>query len=64
MALLGAFVGEFIASRTGLGHLIVVAEGLYNVNLIWVGIFGIVGLAMAFLAITTPVERWARRWKT
>lgn len=64
MALLGAFVGEFIASRHGLGHLIIVAEGLYNINQVWVGVFAIVGLAMLFLAITTPVERWARRWKS
>jgi NitT/TauT family transport system permease protein len=64
MALLGAFVGEFIASRHGLGHLIIVAEGLYNINQLWVGVFAIVCLAMVFLAITTPVERWARRWKT
>lgn len=63
MALLGAFVGEFIASRQGLGHLIIVAEGLYNINQVWVGVFGIVALAMIFLAVTTPVERWARRWK-
>jgi NitT/TauT family transport system permease protein len=63
MALLGAFVGEFIASREGLGHLIIVAEGLYNINQVWVGVFGIAGLAMILLAITTPIERRARRWK-
>jgi NitT/TauT family transport system permease protein len=64
MALLGAFVGEFIASKQGLGHLIIVAEGLYNINQVWVGVFGIVSLATLFLAATTPVEGWARRWKT
>jgi NitT/TauT family transport system permease protein len=63
MALLGAFVGEFIASRIGLGHLIVLAEGLYNVNQIWVGIFAILAIAIVFYLATSPIERWARRWQ-
>jgi NitT/TauT family transport system permease protein len=63
MALLGAFVGEFISSRMGLGNLIVLAEGLYNVNQIWVGVIGIMIIAVAFHSCTMPVERWANRWK-
>ncbi len=63
MALLGAFIGEFISSRYGLGHFIIVAEGLYNVNAIWVGVICIMGLAIFFHACTLPVERWANRWK-
>lgn len=61
MALLGAFVGEFLSSRHGLGNLIVVAEGLYNVNQIWVGVAGIVLLALAFYGATIPIESWVRR---
>jgi NitT/TauT family transport system permease protein len=63
MSLLGAFVGEFISSRMGLGHLIILAEGLYNVNQIWVGVIGIMGIAVTFHIFTLPIERWARRWK-
>lgn len=63
MALLGAFIGEFISSRMGLGHLIIVAEGLYNVNQIWAGTICIVAIAMVFHACTMPIERWAKRWK-
>lgn len=63
MALLGAFIGEFISSRMGLGHIIIVAEGLYNVNQIWVGILGIVIIALIFHGFTTPVETWAKRWQ-
>lgn len=63
MALLGAFIGEFIASRYGLGHMIIVAEGLYNVNRIWVGVVCIMMLAIFFHACTLPIERWASRWK-
>ncbi len=63
MALLGAFVGEFLASKSGLGHLIIVGEGLYNVNQIWVGVSGIVFIAMVFSTFSVPVEIWANRWK-
>jgi len=63
MALLGAFIGEFISSRMGLGHLIIVAEGLYNVNQIWVGTICIVAIAILFHASTIPIERWAKRWQ-
>lgn len=62
-ALLGAFVGEFISSRMGLGNLIITAEGLYNVNQIWVGAIGIMAIAIAFHTCTLPLERWANRWK-
>lgn len=63
MALLGAFVGEFLSSQVGLGHLIIVAEGLYNVNQVWVGVLGIVSIAIVFHLGTFPIEQWANRWK-
>ena len=63
MALLGAFVGEFISSQAGLGHFIITAEGLYNVNQIWVGVLGITTLAISFHMLTIPIERWAKRWQ-
>lgn len=63
MALLGAFIGELIAARAGLGHFIMVAQGLYNVNQIWVGVFSIVALAVTFYWLTKPFEKWASRWK-
>lgn len=63
MALLGAFVGEFIASRMGLGHLIITAEGLYNVNQIWVGVGGILLIACLFHLNALPLEAWANKRK-
>jgi NitT/TauT family transport system permease protein len=63
MALLGAFVGEFIASRAGLGHLIIAAEGLYNVNQIWVGVAGILLIAFVLHLATFPLEQWADKLK-
>lgn len=62
MSLLGAFVAEFISSKAGLGHQIIVAEGLFNVNQIWVGVIGLVGIALLFNLLTLPIERWAKQW--
>lgn len=63
LALLGAFIGEFIASKRGLGYMIIVAQGLYNVNQIWVAIGGIMFIALLFYILTGPIERRARRWQ-
>jgi NitT/TauT family transport system permease protein len=63
LALLGAFIGEFIASKAGLGYMIIVAQGLYDVNQIWVGVGGIIFIATIFYLLTGPIERRARRWQ-
>jgi NitT/TauT family transport system permease protein len=48
-ALLGAFLGEYMSSRAGLGHFILVAGGLYNIPAVFVGVtlFGVVGLILS-----------------
>lgn len=38
MAVAGALIGEFLGSSHGIGRYIVVAEGLFDVNRIWVGV--------------------------
>lgn len=37
-AIIGAFIGEWISSEYGIGHIILAASGLYNVSLVFVGI--------------------------
>jgi NitT/TauT family transport system permease protein len=64
LALLGAFVGEFIASTAGLGHIIVVAEGLYDVSTMWVGIAGIVAIAAVLQAAGGALERSVVHWRS
>lgn len=60
-ALLGAFLGEFINSTNGLGHLILVAGGLYNIPLVLVGVSAIsvlgLGLTMLVDALETPAKK-------
>lgn len=57
-AIAGALVGEFIGSNAGVGHAILVAEGLFNVNGIWVGI-----LALSIGAVVLGIAAsWAERY--
>jgi NitT/TauT family transport system permease protein len=41
MAVGGAIIGEFLGATNGIGQYIVIAEGLFDVNRIWVGVFGL-----------------------
>lgn len=55
--LLGAFIGEFIASDRGLGYLILRASGLYNVPRALAAGVGIVTLAFCLDAVGRAIER-------
>jgi len=54
--LLGAFIGEFIASNEGLGYLILRAGGLYNVPKAFAASFGIILLALTLDRFGNIVE--------
>jgi NitT/TauT family transport system permease protein len=45
-ALLGAFIGEFISSNQGLGHLILVESGRFNISLVLCGVLLLVCMAL------------------
>jgi NitT/TauT family transport system permease protein len=45
-AILGAFIGEFLSSNRGLGHLILVASGLFDISLMLTGILMLVVIAL------------------
>lgn len=53
-AILGAFIGEFISSSRGLGHLILVASGLFDISLMLAGILMLIIIA---LILTWGVNR-------
>lgn len=57
--LLGAFIGEFIASNSGLGYLILRASSLYNVPRALAASLGIVILAFVFDWAAGIVERYS-----
>jgi len=57
LALLGAFIGEFIASNVGLGYLVLKASSLYNVPRAIAASLFIVALALLFDWLATVVEK-------
>lgn len=63
IALLGAFIGEFISSNIGLGHFILVAEGLYNINQIWLGIVAIIILSAFLQLFVHIIEKKILFWR-
>jgi NitT/TauT family transport system permease protein len=56
-AILGAFLGEFISSSQGLGHMIVVASGLFDISLVFCAIFLLIGMALALTSLLNRVEK-------
>lgn len=51
LALVGAIVGEFVAGETGLGHAILLAQGMFQIPRMFVAIFilGILGTVLFYL---------------
>ncbi len=56
MALLGAFMGEFVASAEGLGYRLLRSASLYNVPSAFAAALGIVILGVLFDALAAAVE--------
>ncbi|HWA81516.1 MAG TPA: ABC transporter permease [Acetobacteraceae bacterium] len=63
-ALIGAVVGEYIASQNGLGHEIFVAGSLFDLNTVWLGIIVLTMMAMLLTAFVRLVEERLIRWKS
>ena len=65
-ALLGAFIGEFISSEHGLGHLILVASGLFDISLVLTGVFAFMTVALVLnwlISVSVPVfQRTVLQW--
>lgn len=55
-AILGAFIGEFISSSRGLGHLIVVASGLFDISLVFCSVFLLIGMALTLTYLVSRIE--------
>ena len=55
-AILGAFIGEFISSSAGLGHLILVASGLFDISLMLCGVIMLTGLAFVLYFLVGQLE--------
>ena len=63
LAVIGAVVGEFVASSEGLGYLLKQGQQLYDTPLIFVGIGTLMVLAQALYGIVALAERILLRWR-
>jgi NitT/TauT family transport system permease protein len=61
-ALLGAFIGEFIAADKGLGYMIIRAAGLFDTPRVLVGVFTIVAIALLVDRLIEVVEKRTLKW--
>ena len=57
MAVLGAFIGEFIASDRGLGFIIIRASGVFDVSAVLAATICIIILVLMFNLCTTLIEK-------
>lgn len=62
-ALIGAVVGEFIASENGLGHAVFVAGSLFDLNTVWLGIIILTLMAAILTWVVQVVEERMISWK-
>ncbi len=56
LGILGAFIGEFIASNQGLGRVIIRASGLYQIDRVFAASACIIGLAYLFDRMARGIE--------
>ncbi|HTJ92925.1 MAG TPA: ABC transporter permease [Pararobbsia sp.] len=63
-ALIGAVVGEYIASQTGLGHEVFVAGSLFDLNTVWLGIIVLTLMAALLTCIVQLAESRIISWKS
>jgi NitT/TauT family transport system permease protein len=63
LAVIGAVVGEFVASSEGLGYLLKQGQQMYDTALIFVGIGILMVLATSLYGIVALAERVLLRWR-
>jgi NitT/TauT family transport system permease protein len=63
LSVIGAVVGEFLGTSAGLGYLINEGRGLYDTPKMFVGLFGLVTLALILYGAAAWLERRALAWR-
>jgi NitT/TauT family transport system permease protein len=62
LAVIGAIVGEFVSSDSGLGYLVLVANGELNTRLVFACVLVLTLLGLVFYFIIEILERIFVRW--
>jgi NitT/TauT family transport system permease protein len=59
----GAVVGEYLGSASGVGYLILQAEGTFDVNTVFAGIIVLTAFALVLDAIVGMGEKRLMKWQ-
>ena len=63
LAFVGAVVGEYLGSSSGVGYLILQAEGAFDINTVMAGILVLTAFALLIDAAVGQVERRLMKWQ-
>ena len=63
LAFVGAVVGEYLGSASGVGYLIHQAEGVFDINTVMAGIVVLTGFALALDAAVGAIELRLMKWQ-
>ena len=63
LAFVGAVVGEYLGSASGVGYLIHQAEGVFDINTVMAGILVLTGFALALDGVVGRLERRLMVWQ-
>jgi NitT/TauT family transport system permease protein len=62
LSVVGAIVGEFVGSDTGLGYLLLTATGTLDGTLVWSTLIILIAIGVTLYMIVVRLERLAIRW--
>mgnify|MGYP000243390378 CR=1 FL=1 len=63
LAFVGAVVGEYLGSASGVGYLIHQAEGVFDINTVMAGILVLTGFALALDGAVGKIEKRLMKWQ-
>jgi NitT/TauT family transport system permease protein len=62
LSVVGAIVGEFVGSDSGLGYLLLTSTGTLDGTLVWSALFILIGMGIVLFAVVSRLERLAIPW--
>lgn len=62
-AIIGAIVGEYISSQAGIGHMIVIGSGSFQMNVVLAGVVVVMAMVIVFSLLISLLERTLLHWE-
>jgi NitT/TauT family transport system permease protein len=64
LAVVGAVVGEFVGSNSGLGYLLQIANGNFDLPLMFAALVALAMIGVLFFVVLETIERLVMPWHT